>query len=448
MRAHSANSFRKSVFGLSTLLISSSVFAAGFEIQEQNAVHLGTAYAGTAAWGVDASSNYYNAAALTRIDRNQLVASGVLIAGSFDFNASRTNMPAAAATPLPGAMDDDPGGLAAVPSLHYAARLTKDLVFGLSVTAPFGLKTNYDEAGPLRYVATKSELRTYDITPSIAWKATDWLSIAAGPDFLYADTVLDVKTNFGGITPSVDDGFQKNRAVDWAFGWHAGVLVDITEGARIGAHYRSSFSLGAEGDSRNFSAPSAALVNGGGGLYSTRKVQASVTLPETAKLSGYYDILPCVGLMMDVAWTRWSRFDNLTLTLNPPPLPVGADTNTVENFKNVWRVAFGANYVHNNQWQFRGGFAWDQSPVQDSHRTARIPDSDRIWLGLGVGYALNDALHVDVGYAHLFFDESRLSDRGPNAVATGRPVLPFNIVEGEYSGNANILGVQVRYDFV
>lgn len=447
MRALSAKSFRKPIVGLSAALLSSSVFAAGFQIQEQNALNLGTAYAGTAAWAADASSAFYNPAALSHIQDKQIVASGVIILGSFDFNASRTNFPVLPNTPLPGPMDDDPGGVAVVPSFHYAARFTDDLVFGLSVTSPFGLKTVYDEAGPMRYTATRSELKTFDIIPSISWRATDWLSLGAGPDFLFADAVLDVKTNFS--NPVNPDGFQKNRAQDWAIGWHAGFLIDITDEIRVGAQYRSKFTLGAEGDSRNLFGTGAPVPLAPTGAHITRRLQSVVTLPETVNASGYWEVLPCVALMADVAWARWSRFDTLRLTYFPPPsIGLGNDTDTEENFKNVWRVAMGANYTHDKCWQFRGGFAWDQSPVRDTHRTARIPDSDRIWLGLGVGYTFNDQVHVDVGYAHLFFDEARLSDRGPNAISTGTPILPFNIVEGEYSGNANILGVQLRYDFV
>lgn len=452
MRAQRANSFQitKAIIGLSALVASSTVFGAGFQIQEQNAAYLGTTYAGTAAWAKDASSAFYNPAALTHIKHKQLVLSGNLIWGRFDFEATRTNYPFALNpnSPIVGDQDDDPGGLALVPGMHLGARITDELVFGFSVSAPFGLKSDYDSSGVMRYIATTSELRTIDIVPSLAWRATDWLSVAAGPDFLFADAKLDVATNFGGpFAPVNQDGFQKNRARDWAFGWHAGFLVDVDEGTRFGMHYRSKFNVGAEGDSRNFvnlAVPPVA----GNGYYTTRKLQSAVTLPETLVASLYYEVQPCLALVADVAWTRWSRFKDLTLKYSPArPFP-GLDTITHEEWKNTWRVALGANYEYNSDWEFRMGVAWDESPVKPEFRTARIPDTDRIWLGFGVGYALADCLHVDAGYAHLFFKDGYLHDRGPHFVSTNMPALGFGAVEGNFSPAADIFGVQLRYDFV
>ncbi|MBT6539804.1 MAG: hypothetical protein HOL58_10005, partial [Francisellaceae bacterium] len=46
---------------------SNYAIAASFQIQEQNAKDLGTAYAGAGSLGEDASTNFYNPAALTEV---------------------------------------------------------------------------------------------------------------------------------------------------------------------------------------------------------------------------------------------------------------------------------------------------------------------------------------------------------------------------------------------
>ncbi|HET9843213.1 MAG TPA: outer membrane protein transport protein [Gammaproteobacteria bacterium] len=450
MTKNKTNQFKSSpllprIFGFTFLTVSSTVFAAGFQIQEQNVTYLGTAYSGTAAWAADASTAFYNSAGLTHIPYKQVVASGVLILANSDFNVTTSNVPAIFGIPVPGQQSDDPGGLIAIPSLYYSAQVGRDWFFGLSVASPFGLKTVYDENAIMRYVATRSELRTIDIAPSLAWRAQPWLSLSAGFDALYAEAQLDVMTNFGAGLPD-GDGFQKNRANDWAFGWHAGFLIDFNENSRIGLQYRSKFRVKAEGNSENLSA-------GGfipAGTFLTRRVNSSVELPETVVLSGYHAFNKCWAFLADLAWTRWSRFDALRLTYfppSPPPLP-SIDTVTHENFKDVWRVAVGLSYAYNNHLEFRTGLAWDESPVRDQYRTARIPDEDRIWLGFGVGFNVNENLHVDLGYAHLFFKDASLLDRGPSSVVTGLPLLPANLVQGDYDSNANIFGIQIRYNFV
>src|SRR5438045_1390281 len=69
--------------GLSILVTSalmgmtSPTFASGFQIQEQSASGLGTAYAGVGSIAVDATTAFYNAAGLTRMNQEQVVFSGV-----------------------------------------------------------------------------------------------------------------------------------------------------------------------------------------------------------------------------------------------------------------------------------------------------------------------------------------------------------------------------------
>ena len=58
-------------------------------------------------------------------------------------------------------------------------------------------------------------------------------------------------------------------------------------------------------------------------------------------------------------------------------------TSSPSNFNNAWRIALGVNYFSSEKWTFRGGLAWDQSPVNDQNRTVRLPDNDRYWLVAG-----------------------------------------------------------------
>ncbi len=65
--------------------------------------------------------------------------------------------------------------------------------------------------------------------------------------------------------------------------------------------------------------------------------------------------------------------------------------------KTGWRYALGMTYQVAPKWQLRSGIAYDESPVPAANRTISIPDSDRIWYSLGVGYQYSKALSVDVG---------------------------------------------------
>ncbi|WP_243421540.1 outer membrane protein transport protein, partial [Morganella morganii] len=80
-----------------------------------------------------------------------------------------------------------------------------------------------------------------------------------------------------------------------------------------------------------------------------------------------------------------------------------------EGFDNAYRVALGTTYYHDDNWTFRGGIAFDDSPVPAGNRSISIPDQDRIWFSLGSTYAFNKDASVDVGVAYMHGREVNIS---------------------------------------
>lgn len=70
-------------------------------------------------------------------------------------------------------------------------------------------------------------------------------------------------------------------------------------------------------------------------------------------------------------------------------------------------------------------------------RGARVPDSDRVVVALGGGYALRDNLDIDFSHQHYFFKEGRIINR----VATAsRLIGAFDL-----SADWFALGVTLRF---
>ena len=434
------------------LLLSSQAFGAGFQIQEQNATNLGTAYAGTAALAADASTAHYNPAGMTRIKNNQLVIAGAFINPNSDFNPSlATNM---GGVPLPLRGEEGFGKLAAVPSFHYTAQINDKVYLGFSVTAPFGLATVYSENLVVRYASTRSELKTIDISPSIAYQWNEQFSFALGFDALYAKAHLDLQTSFPSpAAVTFSDGFQRNEADDWGLGYHLAMLWELSENTRFGVNYRSRINIHAKGESEQMS-PNTNLANipntFTNGLRSVFPASADVVLPETLYVSAYHAFNEKFALMADVNWTAWSRFHTLRLRYDAP-LPGESDANrtptdTLENWKDTVRFALGMEYTPSDKYKLRAGLAWDDSPVRTDFRTARVPDSNRIWLGVGLGFALASNVWVDLGYAHLFFEDADLNELSPYTAQTTVPATRLKLV-GKYHSNVDIAGLQLRWTF-
>lgn len=450
--------------------LSSQVFASGFAILEQNVTNLGLAYSGTAALAEDASTGYFNPAGLTRLGESEVVLSGILINGDFDFTASRATASFHPLFPvnqgefvINDSPDDDPGTLNLVPTFHLSKRIDDRWIFGFNVTAPFGLNTEYQENGIARFLATNSSIKSLDFSPSIAYEFMPCLAFGVGADALWGRARLEAHTGSeqsGGV--GFADGFQKNAIEGWGYGWHAGVLWTPMLTTRVGLNYRSHVNLHAEGNSENLVPILNGALAGFGpaeGQYSISRVRSDITLPETWTLSLYHEFNDQFAVTADAAWTNWSRFHTLRLRFEPNRgVPVfaggnvvgfspGIDTDTWEHFKDSRRVALGMIYNYDSNWLFRIGTAYDQSPVRDEFRTARLPDSDRIWAAIGGAFKVNEAFRIDFGYAHLFFEDSSINERAPFIPNSDTPITRATLA-GDFDGSADIVGIQIRYDFV
>jgi long-chain fatty acid transport protein len=395
--------------------------ASGFALREESAKLMGTAYAGTAAVADDASDGFYNVAGLTRIRQGSVVGTVTGFLLNLDFHATSAT---AFDQPVSGARNLEPTRNAVVPSFHLAWRLNERWVLGFGVTAPYGLEIKYPDTSAVRYVATKSELVTYNLNPMIAYRITDQWSIGAGFNAQYAKAKLEQKLAIP--LPGFPDGDIFVKPSAWGWGANVGVLYEPTATMRFGVNYRSQINSTLSGLAKVRNVPT----------FKSGSIDAELNLPDTVTASGLVPVLPGLELVGDVSWTHWAVFKELRGTFNNG-LP---DLVIDENFRDTWRGSLGFNYAISDAWAVRMGGTYDQSPVTNSNRTVRIPDSDRWLLGVGTGYHLTESLVIDFAYLHIFFDGGTVND---TAQVPGSPN-----VRGVYkNGTGDLLALQVSYNF-
>lgn len=382
--------------------------AAGFALIEQNASGLGNAYAGQAATAEDASTIFFNPAGLTEIKGRQIVGALHLIRPSAEFTSS-TGV----------ASGGDAGSLAAVPNFYYAMDVGRDLKFGLGVGSPFGLKTEYDHpwgpGGMGSVHALKSDLKTININPTLAWTLNDTLSLGVGVNLQYIEAELSSFNPLllGGQVVTV-------KGDDFAWGFNLGAMFALDQASRIGLSYRSQTDFTLDGD---MSIPTATLA----------QVTADATMPDVASLAYFRQINDQWAIKADITWTGWEVFDQLVVVNKATGLPA---TATDYSWKDAWRFGLGADFRQNDHWLWRVGVAYDNTPVPDpEHRTPGIPDEDRIWLALGGQYRLPGGGMVDFGYSHLFVKESAINRTTP---------VPLS---GTFDNAVDILSVQYTHSF-
>lgn len=100
----------------------------------------------------------------------------------------------------------------------------------------------------------------------------------------------------------------------------------------------------------------------------------------------------------------------------------------------------GTTYYYDDNWTFRTGIAFDDSPVPANNRTISIPDQDRFWISAGTTYAFNKDASVDVGISYMHGQNVHITERTPAALGN----VPYQF---DSKGTALLYGVNFNYSF-
>jgi long-chain fatty acid transport protein len=397
---------------------------AGFQLLEQNASGLGNAYAGQAAAAENASAMHYNPASMTRLTGTQFSGSALGIRLSIEFSDSgASRAPNGAGIPAGGSNGGNAGGdWNYLSSLFLTRQIDSRLWLGLGLSAPFGLKTQYEPDFIGRFQSQKTVIKVYDINPGFAYKLSESVSIGAGLSYQHFTFKLDRSAFVGVEVPS----HLELTSSDW--GWNAGVLFTPARAVRVGLSHRSSVNHHMEGSVNIVGVPGFPLT-----------ATANVRLPATSSAALALDVSENLEVLGDFTYTHWSSIKAVPVVLSSG---VVADTFDVQ-FRDGWRIGVGANYRWLQDLRLKFGIAFERSPVTSRYRTTSLPDDDRVWVGIGAKWALSKSATVDFGYAHAFGLWKANIDRQHGV---GAPLAQGNVT-GHSKNSIDILGVQYSHAF-
>jgi len=379
----------RTVPALLLLAFSGAASAAAFQLLEQNASGLGNAYAGSAAVADNASTIFFNPAGMSELGNGIQLSAGVTGVGpSYEYRDQ-----------FGVKSGGDAGGWAAVPNAYLSGQVTKDLFLGLGISAPFGLATEYDAGWVGASKALKSEIRTININPSVAYRFSDKVSFGFGLNYQSIDGEL---TKTGVIL----------KADDTSWGWNAGVLFNLSPAMRVGLSYRSPVKYTLEG-----------TLNG------ALPVKADLKLPDTFILSVWQQVSDRWEAMGDLSYTRWNSIQSLDVLRSSDSFLLSSEAFRYEN---SWRFAWGASYKATDRAKLKFGIAFDRTPVRDDYRSPRVPDNNRLWLSLGGQWNAGSYGKFDLGYTYLYVID---------------PTISQGVLQGKYDASAHLIGVQYSVGF-
>jgi len=409
------------------VFFSSLSFAAGLILYEINSPLTGTASAGWSALAEDASTAFTNPAGMTRLDRSQLLVGAQPLIVTSRFHPS-------AETTFSGTDGGNAGGV--LPSLggYYVHSFSDRFKMGFSLLSYFGLGLDYGDNWVGRYYVEKSDFLTLALSPSVAYKVNDWLSIGAMFNVLYS--MLHSQTAIRNILVE-PDGQLKYEDDDFGFGGGFGLLIEPKKGTRFGLTYYSPVHVSFN-DAPELNGVGPVL----GGVLSRlgligRNVGMDFTIPQWIMVSGYQQITDKFAIMGNFGWQDWSQFGDVDISLSVNPETTRSFNNNVE-FKDTWHAAIGAQYRVCEPWLLSAGFAYDSSPSTESNRSPDMPFDRNFRYAAGVQYDWSKNLTLGLAYEFIDLGSAGINKEG---------FLRGNLV-GDYStNNVNVVNLNLIYRF-
>jgi long-chain fatty acid transport protein len=163
-------------------------------------------------------------------------------------------------------------------------------------------------------------------------------------------------------------------------------------------------------------------------------------LPDVVLIGVAHDVTPRLTLLAQANWFDWSDFDTVKIALDD-----GSRILNPQGYHDSWSGALGAEYRMTDALTLRTGVELDKTPVDDSLRSVRTPDEDRLRVNVGFSYALRENLHLDVSYGHVFLKAGEI-DRN-DVIFDGTPAATTVRTRARTEGGGDVVGVALRYTF-
>ncbi len=236
------NLFAKSAVAAAVALISSNVYAAGFQLNEFSSIGLGRAYSGEGAMGDTAASASRNPATMALMDRPEFSLGAVYIDPQVDISGqSPTGRSLDAKNIAPNQW---------VPDLHYVQPINDQWWVGASATSNYGLATEFNNGYTAGGFGGKTDLTTVNLNLSTAYRLNEHFSFGVGFDAVYAKAKIEryAGESFSAQGIPADTQITRLKGNEWGYGWNAGVLYEVDDNNRFGFTYRSEVKVDFDGD--------------------------------------------------------------------------------------------------------------------------------------------------------------------------------------------------------
>lgn len=403
-----------SVVLMLSVLLADLSYGAGFALYEYSA--RGTAMGGaTVANKAEPASLAVNPALITELDGTQA-------------QLGLTVVTANAKTTVAGQQRGLKNDVWYLPNFYVTQKWSDQVSVGLGGFSRYGLGGEYKnwETWAGSQLAYKVKLETFSFTPTIAVKANDEFSVAMGLEAMVIGFTQN-STLMPGATANATAYEISGSGVSWGGNFSFIYRPEWAEKWSLGAMYRTKVKQNLNGRIH------------AGMEYAARNIfdddaKGAITLPDS--LTAGVSFRPTEDLILEagIVGTFWSAYDQILIEYSDRE-----STPTIHNkkdYKDTYRLNFGAEYNLNPNWAVRAGYVFDKSPINAHAMDTLVPVDDRHIASVGAGYH-NDTWSVDLSYSHIFAKN-----------LSGNSNSQFGSVPMKYTdGRSDMYGITVGYKF-
>ncbi|MDO9585940.1 MAG: outer membrane protein transport protein [Syntrophales bacterium] len=355
------------------------------------------------AYADDPFATYYNPAGLTQIEKPMLSLGTHLIQPSM--NVYGYQVTGGLVAPAAGPRDfQDHASTLVVPHLGFAMPLNKSppLVAGVGLYVPYGLDIKWGgtPGDPGAYNAYHAWYMREVVTPSLAYKVSDSLSLGIGFSLGKSKAGVERLAFSPLITKLGNKQIEMDLQDDMNWSVNLGVLYKPVKSLSAGLTYRGRTSTNLKGTAKavglNNGETVTFLPTATSGIVQNTSVNAETKIdaPEQIQFGIRYLPFEKVSLEVDLVWTRWSIIDGYTVSydkkfLDAPGLGPNNPGKTSESFARDWKdttqVRIGAEWQVNKLLALRGSYFYDPSPIPDTTMDIQWADADKRTFAAGFG---------------------------------------------------------------
>lgn len=282
---------------------------------------------------------------------------------------------------------------------YFRFGFDEKLIIGLGVYIPAGLGTEWDgkelinlSAGtPLEW---KTKIGAINISPAVAYKVTDQISLGAAFNIFYGMFDLKKPIIAGG------HGYQYDESSNgFGIGITIGTLIKATDEFSFGASFRTKTNVNMSGTAKN---PAMAGI----GANTESDFDRDVAWPMWVATGVAFNPVEELVITADVQFSRWSESEDEFVTKYKDTKWMAAlepsdDNKFILHWRDATQIRIGVAYSATENLDLRAGYYFDPAPAPSETYNILFPSINYNAVTLGLGYTISNFV-IEVSGEYLF----------------------------------------------